>query len=214
MLRRSGVQAIRALLELAQAPEHWRSVHQLAMAQNLPEPTLEQLLLRLRRAGLVQARRGRHGGYRLAADPSAIAVAAILAAAERAASGAPAAAGAVPITPVGAAPGDRRAGSWHANGPDEEHGIEADTNNQNTSHDCGNSDAGHAELQGNPLKGNTTSDAEELRLQAGRRVTQVLERRLRQAIERELTRLTLADLVFDLQSAQASLSDDGGLLLG
>lgn len=196
MLRRSGVQAIRALLELAQAPEHWRSVHQLAMAQNLPEPTLEQLLLRLRRAGLVQARRGRHGGYRLAADPSAIAVAAILAAAERAASGAPAAAGAVPITPVGAASGDRRAGSWQANGPDEEHGIEAEANHQNTRHDGGN------------------SDAEGVRLQAGRRVTQVLERRLRQAIERELTRLTLADLVFDLQSAQASLSDDGGLLLG
>ena len=37
-------------------------------------------LLRLRRAGLVEARRGRHGGYRLARPPAEIALQEVLAA--------------------------------------------------------------------------------------------------------------------------------------
>ncbi|MEB3331425.1 MAG: Rrf2 family transcriptional regulator [Synechococcaceae cyanobacterium] len=173
MLRKSGIQAIHALLELALAAGGWRSVHQLALVQELPEPTLEQLLLRLRRAGLVQARRGRQGGYRLAGDPGAIAVAAILAAtAERTASG---------DTARQPPPAWERAAAGAS-------GME---------------DATRDGL-----------DPETLRLQAGRQVTTALEQRLRRAIERELAALTLADLVFDLQSAQASLSEDGGLLLG
>jgi DNA-binding IscR family transcriptional regulator len=39
---------------------------------------LEQLLLQLRRAGLVEARRGRYGGYRLGRPARAIPVAAVL----------------------------------------------------------------------------------------------------------------------------------------
>ena len=65
MLGRRGEYAIRALLELALQPGAWRSVADLAMAQDLPAPMLEQLLLQLRRAALVEARRGRRGGYRL-----------------------------------------------------------------------------------------------------------------------------------------------------
>lgn len=80
LLRRSAVQALQALLELAQAPQDWRSVSALAAAQQLPAPMLEQLLLQLRRAGLLEARRGRLGGYRLARKPAQIAVAEVLAA--------------------------------------------------------------------------------------------------------------------------------------
>ena len=80
LLRRSGQQALQALLELAEAPQQWRSVNDIAMAQELPAPMLEQLLLQLRRAGLVEARRGRLGGYRLKRQPAAIQVAEVLAA--------------------------------------------------------------------------------------------------------------------------------------
>ena len=80
LLRRSGQQALQALLELAKAPQQWRSVNEIAAAQALPAPMLEQLLLQLRRAGLVEARRGRLGGYRLQRQPATIPVAEVLAA--------------------------------------------------------------------------------------------------------------------------------------
>jgi Rrf2 family protein len=80
LLRRSGQQALQALLELAESPQQWRSVNDIAAAQALPAPMLEQLLLQLRRAGLVEARRGRLGGYRLQRQPAAIPVAEVLAA--------------------------------------------------------------------------------------------------------------------------------------
>ena len=82
MLLRRGLQAIQALLELALDPPAWRSVSELAEAQALPAPMLEQLLLKLRRSGLLEARRGRHGGYRLALAPQQIALAQVLAAVE------------------------------------------------------------------------------------------------------------------------------------
>ena len=65
MLSRQANHALKALLELAARPLEWQSTHALAMAQQLPEPMLEQLLLRLRRAGLLDGKRGRLGGYRL-----------------------------------------------------------------------------------------------------------------------------------------------------
>lgn len=79
-LRRSAVQALQALLQLAQDPQVWLSVSSVAAAQELPAPMLEQLLLDLRRAGLVEARRGRQGGYRLARPPAAIRVAEVFSA--------------------------------------------------------------------------------------------------------------------------------------
>jgi Rrf2 family iron-sulfur cluster assembly transcriptional regulator len=80
LLRRSGLQALQALLELGSEPARWRSVREIASAQQLPEPMLEQLLLQLRRAGLLEARRGRLGGYRLQRPPAQISVAEALAA--------------------------------------------------------------------------------------------------------------------------------------
>lgn len=78
MLRKSGLQALKALLELASAGAQWRSVNEIAAAQQLPAPMLEQLLMQLRRAQLVEARRGRQGGYRLRRHPREIAVGAVL----------------------------------------------------------------------------------------------------------------------------------------
>ncbi|MDM7952006.1 MAG: Rrf2 family transcriptional regulator [Cyanobium sp. CZS 25K] len=80
MLRRSGTYALKALLELALDPPRWQSVKALALAQDLPAPMLEQLMLKLRRAALVDSRRGRQGGYRLRRRPADLPLAAILAA--------------------------------------------------------------------------------------------------------------------------------------
>ena len=65
MLSRQAGHALKALLGLAARPLEWQSTHALATAHQLPEPMLEQLLLRLRRAGLLDGKRGRLGGYRL-----------------------------------------------------------------------------------------------------------------------------------------------------
>ena len=65
MLSRQASHALKALLELAARPLEWQSTPALAMAHQLPEPMLEKLLLRLRRAGLLDGKRGRLGGYRL-----------------------------------------------------------------------------------------------------------------------------------------------------
>ncbi|MBM5813802.1 MAG: Rrf2 family transcriptional regulator [Cyanobacteria bacterium M_DeepCast_100m_m1_067] len=78
MLSRQASHAIKALLELAAHPLQWQSTHALAQTQQLPEPMLEQLLLRLRRHGLLVARRGRQGGYQLARPAREISLAAVL----------------------------------------------------------------------------------------------------------------------------------------
>jgi Rrf2 family protein len=151
LMGRTAIQVLKALLELAQEPETWRSVKELAQAQALPEPYLEQLLLRLRRAGVLEARRGRNGGYRLACSPAELPLGRVLAAA-------------------GALPGA----------------------------------AGHQELGG----------AEPAIEPATERVAALLQQRLNQALNRELQRLTLQELLFDLRSARAALSEEGGLILG
>jgi len=55
---------------------------EIAEKQNLPATYLEQLMLTLRKAGLVQATRGAHGGYVLARDPRRISLAEIVEALE------------------------------------------------------------------------------------------------------------------------------------
>jgi Rrf2 family protein len=146
MLKRRGLQAIQALLELALEPETWRSGPDLAACQAIPEPMLEQVLLQLRRAELVEARRGRHGGYRLLR-----------------------AAAAIPLLEVLRA-------------------VEAD-----------------------PSQASAAAAPSE---QAGEQVALALERRLQQALERELARLTLEELLYDLRSTQECLRQEGGLMLG
>jgi Rrf2 family cysteine metabolism transcriptional repressor len=48
------------------------SLHAIATREQLPEAYLEQLVASLRKAGLVQGKRGAGGGYTLAREPSAI----------------------------------------------------------------------------------------------------------------------------------------------
>jgi len=64
---------LRAMAELAryygQGPVALADV---AAAQGLPLPYLEQIVAPLRRAGLVRSTRGAHGGYELAREPGAI----------------------------------------------------------------------------------------------------------------------------------------------
>ena len=59
------------------------AARELADIERLPADYVEQILLRLRRAGLVESVRGAKGGYYLAKDPAAISVRAIMTASER-----------------------------------------------------------------------------------------------------------------------------------
>ena len=49
---------------------------------------------------------------------------------------------------------------------------------------------------------------------AGLQVEQQLQRRLERLVLHELQRLTLAELLYDQRSWEASLEPDGGLMLG
>jgi Rrf2 family protein len=55
---------------------------QVAAQERLPGDYVEQILLRLRRAGIVKSTRGAHGGYSLAQPASEISVRAVIAASE------------------------------------------------------------------------------------------------------------------------------------
>lgn len=80
MLTRAGTIALRALVELARHPGSKISGPELAARQGLPAAMLERLLLSMRRAGLVDASRGRSGGYQLKFSPKELYLEAILSA--------------------------------------------------------------------------------------------------------------------------------------
>jgi len=58
------------------------AARELAEVERLPADYAEQILLRLRRAGLVESVRGARGGYYLARDPEAITVRDVMAASD------------------------------------------------------------------------------------------------------------------------------------
>jgi len=60
----------------------WRSCSELSRDTSIPEPTVGKLLRRLARSGLLEARRGPAGGYRLARPAEDISVAELLEALE------------------------------------------------------------------------------------------------------------------------------------
>jgi Rrf2 family iron-sulfur cluster assembly transcriptional regulator len=74
--------AIRALYDLAfhAAAAQACQAKEIAERQRIPLKFLEQILQDLRRARLVEARRGPHGGYALARPPAEITLAQVLAA--------------------------------------------------------------------------------------------------------------------------------------
>ena len=55
---------------------------EIAATEQLPPDYVEQILLRLRRAGIVRSTRGARGGYALAAPPADVSVRAVIAASE------------------------------------------------------------------------------------------------------------------------------------
>lgn len=82
-LSTKGRYAMVALTDLAMEPEGGRlSLAEISRRQDLSLPYLEQLFVKLRRAGLVASVRGPGGGYRLARSPDAIRVTEILEAVE------------------------------------------------------------------------------------------------------------------------------------
>jgi Rrf2 family protein len=73
--------AVRAAVELAAAGE-MITAEQIADAQGIPLNFLENILRDLRRAGLVESRRGQAGGYLLARPPESISLADVIRAVE------------------------------------------------------------------------------------------------------------------------------------
>jgi Rrf2 family protein len=71
--------ALRAALELAAAPDE-RPVkgERIATAQSIPLRFLENILMQLRHAGLVESRRGADGGYRLARPAAEVTLADVI----------------------------------------------------------------------------------------------------------------------------------------
>jgi Rrf2 family transcriptional regulator, cysteine metabolism repressor len=68
-----GEYGVRLMVELAR--HHGAgpvSLHEIAEHEDLPRPYLEQLVISLREAGLVQSTRGAHGGYELTREPETI----------------------------------------------------------------------------------------------------------------------------------------------
>jgi len=73
---------VRAMTELAKAQGRTLSLSEIASVEGMPLPYLEQVVVPLRRAGLVEGMRGLHGGYRLTRAPESITVGEIVRALE------------------------------------------------------------------------------------------------------------------------------------
>lgn len=58
------------------------TVREIAATEQLPVDYVEQILLRMRRAGLVRSTRGAHGGYQLAKSPAEVSIRAVIEASE------------------------------------------------------------------------------------------------------------------------------------
>ncbi len=70
--------AIEAMLELAVSARHPVTLASISVHQGISQSYMEQLFMRLRKAGLIQGSRGPGGGYRLGRDAANITVADIV----------------------------------------------------------------------------------------------------------------------------------------
>ncbi len=78
-----GEYAIKAVLDLALHHDHGLiPIQEVAARQGIPQRYLGQVLLALRRAGLLASKRGSSGGYHLTKSPDDITVGAVLRAVE------------------------------------------------------------------------------------------------------------------------------------
>ena len=72
-LSSKGLYALEAMVRLARNyPEPPTKIHEIAVAEKIPEKFLELILLDLKAARLVESLRGAHGGYRLRRPPRQI----------------------------------------------------------------------------------------------------------------------------------------------
>jgi len=79
MLSQKARYALRAMLHLAAAPKgEAQQIADIAEASNAPRKFLEQILLDLKRRGVVHSIRGRHGGYQLGREAKDISFAEII----------------------------------------------------------------------------------------------------------------------------------------
>lgn len=76
------IYGLRILWDLAMSAEGFQSAHTLAEAYKAPETLLRRVLMDLRRAGFLEAQKGRVGGYRLVRKPEEITVGAVIRALE------------------------------------------------------------------------------------------------------------------------------------
>ncbi|MBN2564988.1 MAG: Rrf2 family transcriptional regulator [Candidatus Eisenbacteria bacterium] len=78
-LTRKGEYALRAMIVLAH--EHGRGptrIQDIAAAERIPKKFLEQILLELKKAGLIHSRRGAGGGYYLVRAPEEVTLAEVV----------------------------------------------------------------------------------------------------------------------------------------
>ena len=80
MLSSKAKYAVRAASMLAErvGTDDWTQAAEVAEQERIPRKFLETILVQLRDHGVVESRRGSHGGHRLAHDPSRISVADII----------------------------------------------------------------------------------------------------------------------------------------
>lgn len=69
---------LRLLYDLAVNAQDFRSARVLAESYGVPETFLRRILMDLRRAGFVEAQKGRIGGYKLAKQPTEIRIAQVI----------------------------------------------------------------------------------------------------------------------------------------
>jgi Rrf2 family cysteine metabolism transcriptional repressor len=78
-ISRKGEYALRAMTYLAL---HHKSgpvpIHEISGREKIPQKFLEQILLQLKRTGLLESKRGSHGGYILSRDPKRVSLARII----------------------------------------------------------------------------------------------------------------------------------------
>lgn len=73
MISQRARYALKALLALAREGQGASlQAREISVTQSIPQAFLEQILLDLKRAGIVGSRRGRDGGYTIVMDPSAV----------------------------------------------------------------------------------------------------------------------------------------------
>jgi Rrf2 family cysteine metabolism transcriptional repressor len=73
-----GEYAAKAVLYLSLRYPHVVTIHEVAEGHHIPLKYLEQILLALKKKGMLESRRGVHGGYTLARSPENISVGEVL----------------------------------------------------------------------------------------------------------------------------------------